>query len=429
MHPLTQKKIVVQNDEGYLISDGDENIVYFPLKSMLLKVSSKAVLALLEASNTPLLSKLTQQIAAELVNVDEHEFVDVPVVDKNSVETNALGIALTTSCNLACSYCHADSCKEVTSAEDEIINSAISMNINNCNKNKGDFYLIFIGSGEPTVNWEGLKRTLSKARYLCDRDGIRLHTIMSTNGYYGDRKRKYICDNFSRVSLSLDGPEEVHDENRLTHEGKGSFSKVFSTGKYFFRKKLPFGVRATVSQYGVGRMLSTYEFFQEHFPGVTVAFEPLIPMGRGVSHPESIPKERDFVQGYCSILDKYGKDYIANSGVSFKKMRKKFCGPVGIPHFNVEIDGLVHGCSRVGSSEKFIYGRYNKESKTFDIDFDTRNRMSEIDVNSFSECNDCFARYHCAGDCHDFRELNYSRCKSNRAIMWRYLCNEIHQGE
>lgn len=225
--------------------------------------------------------------------------------------------------------------------------------------------------------------------------------------------------------MSLDGPQEIHDENRYTPAGKGSFSTVFETAKFFFRENFPFGIRATISQKGVGGMLNTFEFFQENFPGITVAFEPLIPMGRGFDHPELIPNATDFVNGYCEILNKHGKNNIAYSGVSFKKLRNTFCGPVAGPQFNVEIDGLVHGCSRIGSSKKFIYGKYNLESQNFDVDSEKIRHMSEICVDSFSECDYCFARYHCAGDCHDFREMGYNRCDANQKILWNYLCKEI----
>lgn len=418
---LKQKKFTIQDDEGYFISDGNENLMYFPLKSLIFQVSPEAGQAIQKENTSLAQEELIKQVKFELAKVKKFDFPKI----KKTEGSNVLGVALTTTCNLSCTYCHANACETKTISSNELIDSAITSVLDNCKKNKSDFFLVFTGSGEPTFNWNGLQRTMRKAKSLCKSEGINIHSIMSTNGFYGMTKRKYICENFSRVSLSLDGPQELHDENRYTHAGKGSFSTVFETAKFFFRENFPFGIRATISQKGVGSMLNTFEFFQENFPGITVAFEPLIPMGRGFDHPELIPKAADFVNGYCEILNKHGKNNIAYSGVSFKKLRNTFCGPVAGPQFNVEIDGLVHGCSRIGSSKKFIYGKYNSESKNFDINSEKMRHMSEICVDSFSECNDCVARYHCAGDCHDFREMGYNRCYANREILWNYLCKEI----
>ncbi|CAG1769047.1 Anaerobic sulfatase-maturating enzyme [uncultured bacterium] len=420
---LKYKKFTIQDDEGYFVSDGIENLIYFPLKSLIYQVSSEAG-QIIQKENDPLLRKeLIKQVKIDLKKVKKFNFPKV----KRTEGSNVLGLALTTTCNLSCTYCHANANASETNAflREEIIDTAIDLVFNNCKKSKSDFYLVFTGSGEPTVFWNGLQRTLEKAKSLCKSGGINFHSIMSTNGYYGMEKRKYICKNFSRVSLSLDGPQEFHDENRYTQTGIGSFATVFSTAKFFFREKFPFGIRATVSQKGVDNMLNIFEFFQQNFPGVTIAFEPLIPMGRGWDHPELVPKATDFVNGYCEIMRKYGKDRVAYSGISFKKLRNKFCGPVAGPHFNVEMDGLVHGCSRIGSSENFVFGRYNSESRGFDIDNEKNRYMSEICVDNLSECKECFARYNCAGDCHDFRERGYIRCDANRAILWSYLCKEI----
>jgi uncharacterized protein len=418
---LEQRQFSIQDDDGYLISDGRQNLIYFPLKSLIFQVSANAMQIIQNNKTHVLQTKLIEQIEGELIKVKRFNFPS----QKQTQGSNVLGIALTTACNLSCPYCHADACKTKVFTRNEIIDSAISLVLDNCQKSKRDFFLVFTGSGEPTVNWNGLQRTLQNAKSQCKNVGVKLHSIMSTNGFYGMTKREYISKNFSRVSLSLDGPQELHDENRRTHAGKGSFTTVFETAKFFWREKFPFGIRVTVSQKGVNSMLKTFEFFQENFPGVTVAFEPIIPMGRGVDHLDLIPRTTDFVNGFCAIINKHGKANVAYSGISFKKLRNRFCGPVAVPHINVEIDGVIRGCSRVGSSDKFIYGKYNEESGSFDIDANKSKYMSEICVDSFSECNDCFARYNCAGDCHEFRETGRNRCDANRVILWQYLCKEV----
>jgi uncharacterized protein len=420
---LEHSKLSLGADDGYLISDGHKHLIYFPLRSLILQISPKAREIIRSTHDPRRRNAALEQIQGQLKQAERFTFPKA----EDAHGSNVLGIALTRACNLCCPYCHADAGVTKDFTRKEIINSAISLVLQNCQQRNKDFFLVFTGSGEPTVNWNGLRRTLESAKSQCTRHGVKLHSIMSTNGFYGAAKREYIRSNLSRVSLSLDGPQELHDENRRTRTGKGSFAIVFETASYFYKEKFPFGIRVTVSRKAVGTMLSTFEFFQDNFPGVTVAFEPIIRMGRAVAHPELLPDTADFVHGFCEIIGKYPEAKVVYSGISYKKLRNRFCGPVAGPHINVELDGTIRGCSRIGASDSFIFGKYNEQSRRFDIDHQKGLSMSKLSVDSFSQCADCFARYHCAGDCHELREQGCDRCDANRAILWAYLCREVSQ--
>jgi uncharacterized protein len=223
--------------------------------------------------------------------------------------------------------------------------------------------------------------------------------------------------------LSLDGPPEIHDKNRIRLNGKGSFENAFETAKFFYERKFPIRLRSTISSTDVGKMLYIYEYFQNHFPKINISFEPLNPIGRGENLAET-PRDGDFAAGYIEILKKHGEEHISYSAIpSIFKLRKNFCSPVATPNVNVSVDGFIHGCSRAKSGNSFLFGNYDYTERKFRFDLEKAKSLHAINVDSFEECNSCFARFHCAGDCHDLRQNKYFRCDINKKILF-YLISE-----
>lgn len=413
----------IDGNEGFAIGFRDKFLVYFPLRQTIFEVSETAFQILNKCpKGTNERMKLETKIAFEISHSPILSIEGIPSIDK---ENNVLGLALTTACNLQCSYCHADAGNNKHMGK-SVIDGAIEKTFTWCKDNSQGFYLIFTGSGEPTMNWEGLTYAVEKAKNLCSKEDVPLFISMATNGFYGDIKRTFILSNFSRVTLSLDGPADVHDSNRITTSKKKSFATVFTTAKFFYNNKVNFRLRSTVSAKYSHRMLEIYEFFQSEFPNTKGSFEPLNPIGRGIEIHDT-PLDDEFAQGYLSILEKYGGQYVSYSAISsIYKLRKNFCSPVARPNVNISIDGKIHACSRANSGEGFVFGSYNENEKKFVYNADRITELTSLNVDSFPDCKFCFAKYHCAGDCHDLRSHGYFRCGTNKAILYHLIREQIN---
>lgn len=422
---VMSERISIGNYKGFIVTNRVEFFLFFPLNRYVFNISNKAY-NILTKKNNDNYEKLQNRILEKLSFTKEQEIETVPAVDR---ENNVLGLALTTQCNLRCLYCHANAGKSDQFISDQLIIDAINFVFKRCKDNKKAFYLVFTGSGEPTVNWNGLKKAVEYSQSLCKQENLPLIISMATNGLYDESIRKYIKNNFSRITLSMDGPKNIHDQNRLQSSGEGSFDRVYETAKYFYNNKFPFRFRATISKQSSIYMLNIYEFFQEEFPGVSIAFEPLNPIGRGRTSICLPPSQEEFANGYLSIIDKYGPSKIKYSAISTPTtLRDRFCSPVARPNLNISVDGRVHSCSRSGIANKFYFGKYNNENGDIVLDQDTSDVLSKINVDNFPECDVCFARYNCAGDCHDLREVGFSRCYINKAILFKLLQHELAKG-
>lgn len=421
---ILSEKLQVGQDHGFIVNYLSDYMLFFPLKRAIFRISKRACDILTSSYDATVIKEaLLYRITKALSAIDKEHISAIPQTDEDQ---NVLGIALTSSCNLRCTYCHANAGSESKDIDEQLIYSSIDHVTGWCIENKKEFYLVFTGSGEPTSNWEGLTSAIKYSRNICILNNIPIHISMATNGVYDQKKREYIANNFTRVTLSIDGPKEIHDRNRLTVNGEGSFNVAIKTASYLYERGFPFRIRSTISQQHVNSILDIYEFFTAKYPGVTVAFEPLNPIGRGMDPSNSPPSEKEFAEGYLAVLDKYGPNHISNSAIpSILKLRDRFCSPVARPNMNISVDGTIHSCSRSGTSKQFIFGKYDDSENKFIFDDDKINNFSQINVDDFPECSDCFARYHCAGDCHDLRDVGFKRCNTNKIILWGLMSHAV----
>jgi uncharacterized protein len=126
---------------------------------------------------------------------------------------------LTHACNLSCEYCYTGEKKNVTMSESTAL-SAIDFLAQNSD---GKIAVSFFG-GEPILEIDLLKKVVS---YTKEKYGKRFLFRLSTNGTLLNQET---LDFFKKhdviFSLSIDGNEMSHNQNRIYKSGKGSYQIV-----------------------------------------------------------------------------------------------------------------------------------------------------------------------------------------------------------
>lgn len=135
-----------------------------------------------------------------------------------------LTLETTERCNLRCKYCiyqddhndfHAFSERDMTF---DTAKKAIDFANERTNEK---FYIAFYG-GEPLLNFELIKQSVEYAEQLVK--GKELEFSMTTNAVLiTEDIARYLAEHNFNVMVSLDGPEEIHNENRVFKDGTGSF--------------------------------------------------------------------------------------------------------------------------------------------------------------------------------------------------------------
>lgn len=161
-----------------------------------------------------------------------------------------LVLNITERCNLRCRYCsfsgvyddHRSHSNQVMS--DAVLESAL------------DFYSAFPGAlksigfygGEPLLELPLIRRAIGSARGRMPQVTFRLTTNATL---LSDEVCRFLVQNDFRLTISIDGPREVHDRYRVTPDGHGSFHQVWDgmlrlqrlDGDYF-RRRVAFNIVA-----------------------------------------------------------------------------------------------------------------------------------------------------------------------------------------
>ncbi len=174
--------------------------------------------------------------AAILVPKDYNEFGYLEKVQScfsNEPNVRVMVMHLTDYCNLRCRYCFIEGSIKPgyhrQSMTNDTATAAIDKfaQITNEKKFPKKPSIVFYG-GEPLENFSTLKFSLE---YIAEKrkGGLipKIDKILITNGtLLNDEIAKVLKKHHVLVAISLDGPQEIHDHNRIFHSSKGSFKQT-----------------------------------------------------------------------------------------------------------------------------------------------------------------------------------------------------------
>ena len=157
---------------------------------------------------------------------------------------------LTSACNLACKYCFIENCKfnnkvEINMKKETALN-AIKKYTNYLKKEKiKDASIIFYG-GEPIVNWDVIVDVVEYAK----KQKAPIKFSMVTNAtLLSDDKIEYLAENDIEVGISIDGPKNLNDKNRIYRtSSKSVYDEVIKKFPKLDIKKCKYGLSITISQ-------------------------------------------------------------------------------------------------------------------------------------------------------------------------------------
>ena len=341
-----------------------------------------------------------------LFTTDNFEDLSIDVKKRpTSVKAICLNVAHT--CNLSCEYCFAkggkyhgpDAIMDIETAK-----KAIDFLI----ANSGNHYNLdvdFFG-GEPLMNWDVVKETVSYARSLEEKYNKHFNFTLTTNGMLlDDEKNEYLNNNMKNVVLSLDGRKEVHDEFRKTIGGKGSFDTVVPKFQNFVKSRgdkeyymrgtftannldftndiktyLDLGFKRTSLEPVVGNTDSPYALKEEDLPLLFDQYEKLADM-----MIEAIDNNDEFIF-YHYMID------LENGPCAHKRLSG--CGS-GTEYMAVTPTGELYPCHQFVGNEDFILGNLDQGIKRDDL----VNEFKTCNCYSKEECKTCWANMYCSGGC------------------------------
>lgn len=145
-------------------------------------------------------------------------------------------------CNMRCGYCYGDggSYKRKRTLMDEktavkAVDTAVSL---------GDIQTITFFGGEPLLNFAVIKTVVERAPDI--KCGIITNGTIMT-----EEIADFIKEYSIPITLSIDGPQPVHDAVRQYPDGRGTHKTIMKTVEILKSKEIPFAIEATYSKKAV----------------------------------------------------------------------------------------------------------------------------------------------------------------------------------
>ena len=175
------------------------------------------------------------EVVAELSSLLESGYLssDDPLAQAppdGPASVTALALIMATSCNLRCRYCYADAgsyhrpqrLMDVATAK-----CAVDFLLRNSHRAK-DVAISFFG-GEPLLDYRCIEEVVPYACDRFERTGQSCSFSVTTNGTLLTPERVAFFEKHGFAYIvSLDGPADVNDRNRIFPDGSGSYQQVIA---------------------------------------------------------------------------------------------------------------------------------------------------------------------------------------------------------
>ena len=331
----------------------------------------------------------------------------VPAFMEREPVVKALCLHVAHDCNLKCKYCFAEEGEyhgHRSLMSIEVGKKAIDFIIAN-SKHRKNIEIDFFG-GEPLMNWEMVKQTVTYAREKEKETGKNFRFTMTTNGMLlNDEIIDYLNENMHNVVLSLDGRKEVNDKMRQTINGKGSYDIILPKFKKLVEKRgnKSYYLRGTFTHHNLDFSEDVKHMKELGFDEVSV--EPVV-----------APSEMDYalttedVPKLCKEYEKLAKYILTKTrqedGFNFFHFmvdleggpcihkRLAGCGS-GTEYLAVTPEGDLYPCHQFVGMDEFKMG--NVEDGVTNVNL--RKKFEKCNVYSKDECKSCWAKFFCSGGC------------------------------
>ena len=132
----------------------------------------------------------------------------------------------TLSCNFSCHYCFEKGAQQ-KKMNDDITNRVLKLVKEQAHRHLRTDLSWF--GGEPLLVKDYIAKIHPKIRAIAASSGCDFMSNITTNGYLLDKDTAKLLRelDIKFVQVTIDGNKEVHDKNRPTKEGKGTFDRIF----------------------------------------------------------------------------------------------------------------------------------------------------------------------------------------------------------
>lgn len=322
---------------------------------------------------------------------------------------------LTDKCVLSCKYCFARGAHlgENIKIQPELLEKVISQAFLTNHPNVtfewtgGEAFLMGIDFYERVISFQ--KKYATKPYVNC----------VQTSGYLFNKKLiDFLLNNDFDISVTIDGTKQIHDANRPSHFGEGSFDQVMETRNYIKNIKGDCGFIATITKNNLGHEKEMLDFFRElniH----SFHSNPYIFFEKNIVKDKSLAlNNNDYARYFIAQFNAWyesGKlepipytiDYFI-SGLASKKSSSftlcTFGGRCLTNFITITPNGDCYNCPKFTGHPNMLLGNINEMSIPQILNIEVNSKMKELinqRMEAMHKCNEsnCRFAFLCNGGC------------------------------
>jgi uncharacterized protein len=345
---------------------------------------------------------------------------DQPAELPDSFPIQTLVMNLTNQCNLSCEYCYEFGADKLATPEGkpkfmdlETAKTSVDFLLTQ-SAGRDSVHITFFG-GETLMNFPLLKQVVGYANQRAAEQGRHIDFSLTTNGtLLTPAIIEFLSENHIGVTVSMDGPKEMHDHLRVFSNGKGSYDIIEPRVRALIEnhRTRPITARVTLTA-GVSDVIRIFRHLKQDLGFHEVGFAPV------TTSPNQLYAIGN--QGMDKVLEQFhilAEEYLEHalrgeshgfSNVSdtlaelCQGVNKSHPCGAGIGLLGVGPSGDIAPCHRFVDSDQHALGHI-----TTGIDKDKQaDFLKRGHINSKYDCHECFARPLCAGGCHHEAFVRY----------------------
>ncbi|MEO8026608.1 MAG: quinohemoprotein amine dehydrogenase maturation protein [Bryobacteraceae bacterium] len=331
-----------------------------------------------------------------------------------------LVINVTNQCNLSCEYCYEFGEDKVATPEgkpkfmdwDTARQSVDYLFAESAGRRA--VHITFFG-GETLMNFGLIKQVVDYAREKAHGEGRYIDFSLTTNAtLLTPTIIEYLSENQIGVTVSMDGPKELHDQLRVFANGKGSYDIIEPRVRELLKnhRTRPITARVTMTNRAMD-VMKTYRHLHDELGFWEVGFAPVTTAPNrlyAINEPgmdRVLEQFRELADEYLEFAlrgEHHGFSNVSDTLAELHQGVSKShpCG-AGLGLLGVGPSGDLAPCHRFVDSDVHSLGHI---STGLDLakqaDFLNRGH-----INTKYDCHSCWARPVCAGGCHHEAFVRY----------------------
>ena len=329
--------------------------------------------------------------------------------DPEQIPLGTLVLEAAQACNLRCTYCYAGG--GAYGGDARLMTPSLAARaaryLVESSAERPSVTLVLFG-GEPLLNLAALDAAVREGKAAAAARGKTLDVSITTNGTrFTDEALAFLADHRVGVTVSIDGPPEVHDANRRyagTRGGGTHCDVVAGVERLKTRTGRVPAARVTLKPDQWHRVREVFDHVNA-LGFVEVGIAPTSPVGADLLPTPA--QEAALIDGFAGLADRFVAEAAHGRVLPFSNLldvlarlhggdvKRAPCG-AGLGYLAIDAQGRFYLCHRLAGVARFEVGDIDAG-----IDYaKIRACLAEQAAPRRDACAACWARSLCAGGCH-----------------------------